>query len=193
MNKVVIALIINFSLVLSATAQNNDAQHFTESQSIEKTMHSVKIDFGIGLGVVENSGGISGRFAVGFNTQKWCGTIRSIMAPGEKGKKIHGLFSDGYVKEHFYETAVLLDRVLKPYNGSQLTAGIGIGLVRGNRLNASGSSEIDFDNVYGFAYEVAWVTTGSTVGFSSQLYGNINKEASLIGVSIALTVEVWRQ
>jgi len=193
MKRVLITAIFIFSLIQPLFGQYNYAEEILQkqTQTVTKT-DVVKLDLGIGLGIAGSGGGISLRMAPGFNINNWGGTFRMMLATGETGRYVNGIiFGNYYLRERFYERAFLLNRVLKNYSRSHLTAGVGIGSVRGNRLSDDGSSEIDFDKVYGFAFEVNWETAGKVFGGSSQIYGNINNEAIFIGVSFCMTLGVW--
>ena len=100
-------------------------------------------------------------------------------------------YGSGRIREVFYEKAILVDRVLKKYNKSQLIAGIGIGSVNGRQLNDDESSLMDLEKTYGFAFKIAREKTGRIVGVSYQLFGNINKEVIFIGAAFNVTFGVW--
>jgi len=194
MKRIVITAILTFSLILPSFAQYNYAEEILKKQEVAETKKNfIKLDCGLGLGAAGKGGGLSGRLSAGFNIDDWGGTFRMIAANGKNGHYIGAFYSipGYYLKEHFYENAVLVNHVLKNYKKSQLAVGVGFSSVRGNRLNEDGSKEIDFDKVYGLAYELTWASTGKIFGGSSQLYGNINKEAIFIGVSLCFSLGYW--
>ena len=194
-------ILVYLSITLMGFAQNDYAERYNnyveryikrQEQALSKT-NTAKLDLGLGFGAAGTGAGLSGRIALGFNIHNWGATVRSMVANGKTGKYIDSwLFGGGYyLREGFFENAVLLDHVVKHFDKSQLSTGIGISTVRGNWLNDDGSSEIEFDKVYGFAFEVSLATIGKVAGTSAQVYGNINKEAIFVGVSWCLTLGVW--
>ena len=149
----------------------------------EPASNYARIELGLGGNLTDKGGGISGRAAAIFIKSRWGIMIRATAYEGGSGENT---FWAGTSKEQFYDNAILVSRVLSKNAKPQFIASVGYGSFYGNHLVSNLEFE-KLDRVGGLAYELGFATTGSTVGLSINIIGNINSDTSLIGIVFSIT------
>jgi hypothetical protein len=172
------------------TASYDQKEFLTRSIQLPDSLNyfhrSIRAEAGLGLGIAGEGGGLSGRLAFSYIAHQWGGMVRMTAFDGAKGTGGSGWF--GPPVEKFYDKAILLSRIISKTSSPQTIASAGVGWMNGSRLTNQGMELEDIGTTPGFAFELGMATTGSTIGLSLGIMGNLNPESNLFGFFLSLTL-----
>lgn len=160
----------------------------SDAQTDAAERNSFRVELGPGLCKASTVAGFSGRLAMMGLFPKWGGIIRVTAHSGERGQPVQGFFRTYDPKEKFYDSAILFSRVLVHHNSIKIISSAGLGTFWGERLNEDKTDLIEFNRVQGFAYELSFSTSGSIIGITLSLLGNVNAESNLYGITVCFTI-----
>lgn len=168
--------IIALTLPLSSLAQEQ-----------EVPLNHLRFEAGLGFGSAGKGGGLSGRAALSYHHSNWGGAIRLTAHEGRESNKRPIIQVFGPPTEEFYEKAILASYIINQHNALQYIGKLGIGVVHGEMLDDNKEDFIDLNSTTGLAFEIGMSSYKRTVGWSLNLTGNINSEATFVALILSIS------
>ncbi len=162
------------------------------AQSTGAWDETVRVEVGLGAGVVGEGGGLNARVSILVLPSEWGLLVRRTIHDGGEGAETGFIFRFT-PKEEFHDAGILLVRVLGSGSDVRFTVGAGVAGFWGRKILEGSTRLDDFGPVVGIPLEVGLYTVPpGLVGGGIVLVGNLNSEATQVGFTVTLTFGRWR-
>lgn len=162
---------------------------FSFAQEQEIPLNNLRLDIGLGPGLAGEGGGLSGRAALSYHHSNWGGALRLTAHDGSKGESSgSGFLSFGPPIEKFYEKAILGSYIFHQDETLQYIGKLGYGEIYGECLNDTKQKLVNLKNTPGLAFELSLASYKRTIGWSVNIVGNLNSEATFVAIIISISL-----